>query len=370
LSIQKRGRSYVVRWRRDGRQYAKSFTRKEDATAFELEQRRAAQLGAHAAAVPSRQTLNDWLDAWWAADSPLWAASTRSQRQDVLNRWVRPQIGGVRLRDLGPRRVREWRSEVARGGATPGVANSALSVLSAACGAAVRDGHLPANPCSSVRKLPVLVERPRALTPVEVEQIRAGMAALRDQVLVSLLALGGLRPGEALALTWDSVGEHVLIVDRSWSYGALRRTKTGRMRTVEIVEPLQSDLAALKPAKPARGALVVAGGSGQYLDLRNWRNRVWKPACESAGIDAAPYDLRHTYASLLIHEGRSLAYVAASMGHSTAVTTLTHYSHMFDEQRLATGVRMVDAVADARRSVRNPCAPSTPRRLHQAAPRR
>ncbi len=185
-----------------------------------------------------------------------------------------------------------------------------------------------------------------------------------------MLALAGLRPGEALALTWDSVGEHVLVVDRSWSYGALRRTKTGRMRTVEIVEPLHGDLAALRPSKPARGALVVAGGVGEYLDLGTGGNRVWRPACSSAGIDAAPYDLRHTYASLLIHEGRSLAYVAASMGHSTAVTTLTHYSHMFDEQRLATGVRMVDAVAEARRSVRNPCAPFAPVRLRQAAPKR
>jgi integrase len=142
------------------------------------------------------------------------------------------------------------------------------------------------------------------------------------------------------------------------------------MRTVELVEPLRDDLAALRPAKPARGALVIAGRAGEYVDLRNWRNRVWKPAVEKAGVDAAPYDLRHTYASLLIHEGRSLAYVAASMGHSTAVTTLTHYAHMFDEQRLATGVRMVDAVVEARRGVRNLCAPSAPRRLRQAAPRR
>jgi integrase len=50
--------------------------------------------------------------------------------------------------------------------------------------------------------------------------------------------------------------------------------------------------------------LVVANGRGGYLDLRTWRRRIWKPACQRAGvIGATPYELRHTYASLLIHGG-------------------------------------------------------------------
>jgi len=44
----------------------------------------------------------------------------------------------------------------------------------------------------------------------------------------------------------------------------------------------------------------------EALNFRNWRARVWRPACERAEVRAVPYDGRHTYASLLIHEGRSL----------------------------------------------------------------
>ena len=93
MSIKRRGMSYEVRWRRDGVQHSRSFARKEDAEAFELEQKRAKQMGAHGLSVPSRQTLDEWLDAWWAAESVLWAASTRTQREDVLDRWVRPYAG-------------------------------------------------------------------------------------------------------------------------------------------------------------------------------------------------------------------------------------------------------------------------------------
>jgi hypothetical protein len=55
------------------------------------------------------------------------------------------------------------------------------------------------------------------------------------------------------------------------------------------------------------------------------------------------------------------------MGHASGVTTLTHYAHLFDEQRLGTAKPMVDAILEAR-GVRNMYAPGEPRRPQQAAP--
>jgi hypothetical protein len=46
VSIQKRGSSYVVRWREGGRQLSRSFARRGDAVAFETDVRRRRQLGA------------------------------------------------------------------------------------------------------------------------------------------------------------------------------------------------------------------------------------------------------------------------------------------------------------------------------------
>lgn len=116
------------------------------------------------------------------------------------------------------------------------------------------------------------------------------------------------------------------------------------------------------------GALVLPNRDGGYIDIHAWRRRVWKPACEAAGVKAAPYDCRRTFASLLIHEGRSLPFVAASMGHSSATTTLDHYAHTFEVARHGTAVLMVDAINQARQGVRKVCATPEPRRLRQAAP--
>jgi integrase len=368
VSIKRRGSSYQVRWRRDGKHYSKSFIRKEDADTFELEQRRRAQMGAHAAAAPSRDTLGQWLDSWWALQSPVWAESTRVQRKHSLDKWVRPYIGKVRLYDLGTKRVGEWRSEILAAGASASVVNHAQAYLSAALGHAVKLGDLPANPCRVLEALPTVVERPQALTPEQVEQIAAAMLTERDRVLVYLLAYAGLRPGEALALTWDDVADQLLIIDKSWSYGKLKRTKTEKRRTVEIVAPLGRDLAAYRPGRAEHGALVIPNADGGHLEINNWRSREWEKATEKAGITATPYDLRHSFGSLLIHEGRSVPVVAALMGHSRPSTTLDTYSHEFHAHQLGTGVLMVDAIENARQGVRKLCAPSSVKRLRQSAP--
>ena len=48
------------------------------------------------------------------------------------------------------------------------------------------------------------------------------------------------------------------------------------------------------------------------------------------GIEhTTPYALRHSFASLLLHEGRSVIYVARQLGHDTRLT-LTRYGHVID----------------------------------------
>ena len=178
------------------------------------------------------------------------------------------------------------------------------------------------------------------------------------------LCYAGLRPGEALALRWEDVRGGLLIVDRSYSYGELKDTKTHQRRTVDLVAPLADDLELFRPARPEPEALVVTNRSAGYVDLHNWRQRVWKEAFPAS----SPYDGRHTYASLLIHEGRSLPYVTAALGHSSAKTTLDHYAHVYAEARLQTAVKMADAIAEARSAVLKTCSRTTPRRLRQAAP--
>jgi len=93
------------------------------------------------------------------------------------------------------------------------------------------------------------------------------------------------------------------------------------------------------------------GGVTSDFDWRNWRKRIFAPAAESAGISIGrPYDLRHSFASLLIHEGRSLADVAAQIGDAVATTADT-YTHAFVEAEALAREPAADAIEAARTTV-------------------
>jgi len=167
-------------------------------------------------------------------------------------------------------------------------------------------------------------------------------------VLWGFLYAAGLRPREALAMTWGSVMERVLVVDAAVSAGELRQTKTNRRRTVEIIPALAEDLDRIRPRISECDELLAPGERGQSLDIRNWNRRVFRPACKRAGVRATPYDGRHSFASMLIHAGQRLPYVTAALGHVSATTTLNHYMHLMAAARNAPGVPMAQAVAQAR----------------------
>jgi hypothetical protein len=60
-----------------------------------------------------------------------------------------------------------------------------------------------------------------------------------------------------------------------------------------------------------------------------------------------PYDLRHSFASLLLHEGRSVHYVAKQLGHGARLT-LDTYGHVIDELEDVPRLAAVDAILHAR----------------------
>ena len=69
----------------------------------------------------------------------------------------------------------------------------------------------------------------------------------------------------------------------------------------------------------------------------------------AVGIDGArPYDLRHAFASLLIHEGRlSVVEIAAQLGHNPTVC-LDTYAHVMAEERDGEHVSAEEQIVQAR----------------------
>jgi integrase len=339
-----------VDWMERRRHRTRRFATKAEAERF------VGDLARGKGASDSRMTLTDWLVEWARTRGPEWVERTREERGEVADALIVPHLGGMRLHEIGRRDVRAWRTDLLRQAVTPYRANRAVSILSAALGAAVEDDLIDANPCAGLRKLPTTPRRIVPATLAQVEAIRAALPTERDRAIVSLLAYAGTRPGELLTLAWEDVGDAGLVIRTADGGGEDKGTKTGVVRTVPLVRPLRDDLEAVD-----RRAETILGP----IDWPNWRNRAWKPARQAAGFRGRPYDLRHTFASLLIAEGRSVHEVARLLGHSTPRLTLDTYGHLFDEAQLRRNESMERAAMRERRhaasSISRKAAETTPR---------
>ena len=138
--------------------------------------------------------------------------------------------------------------------------------------------------------------------------------------------MAGLRPEEARALRWNDLRSRTLVVDAA---------KTGKSRAVDVCAPLAHDLAEWRLATGGTG-LIFPNTRGEPISesgWSNWRRRVWYGTEKAPGPGRAigkPYLLRHTCASLLVREGRSVTEVAEQMGHSSEECLRT-YVHVFQD---------------------------------------
>jgi integrase len=326
-------RRYKVRWREAGRNRARSFDRRADAQAFDRHIRALKAAGGLDIFNAGEQTLADYANAWWRqhAERNL-GARTREVYAVQLDKRVMPALGGYQLRQITPGVVAAFDAKMQRDGAGNATRVKALTVLQSILKHAVLDGVLRTNPVQQIDKPSQRRDRqPVLIRPAQVEAIRTQLP-LRDATLVSLLAYSGLRPeSEAITLTWTRVRDRSILIPAS-------RKRGGRERSVRLLEPLADDLAAWR--EHSTGRLVFPAGTGgdwQPHDWKNWQRRVFRPAALAAGLPdgVRARDLRGSFATLLIFEGRNIAEVAGELGHSPEVALRDYISviHEFDPSK-------------------------------------
>jgi integrase len=101
-------------------------------------------------------------------------------------------------------------------------------------------------------------------------------------------------------------------------------------------------MARLREEHFAKGELIpemlFPNLCGKYLDTDN-ANRAFNRICKNAKLGHfRMYDLRHTFASLLLASGAPITYVAAQLGHTKPTTTLRYYARWLPKE----GRRYVD----------------------------
>jgi len=173
----------------------------------------------------------------------------------------------------------------------------------------------------------------RPWTPAEIRRFL--LAAPEEWRPVWIVAVfSGLRPGEIQAMRWTEQNWPDFIANKIHvraSYEArskvLGAPKTDRsVRDVDMVPTVRQVIESL----PGREGLVFSRAAGCVFS-RDTMYAAWRRTLQEAGVRRIrPYDLRHTFASLLIAAGKNPLYIARQMGHYSAGFTLDTYGHLIE----------------------------------------
>jgi integrase len=313
-------------------------------------------------------TVGDWL-AHWLVSRTATAPSTVRGYAAHVRLYLAPYLGEVLLGELSVAQVQAMFAAIIRKHQALGTPVSAATLtriratLRAALNDAIRRGLLTENPAAKA-ELP-RTRRPRAVvwTPYRIEQWRrtgerpavaVWTAQQTAQFLHSieehrlyaayhLIALRGLRRGEAAGLRWcdiDLDGKTAVITQQLQQYdGRLAICPPKTAHSTRVIALDHTTVAALRTHRDRQRAEAGAYGPGYRTSGLVFTNlngdpmapdrltRTFRALATGAGLPPVRlHDLRHGAATLALAAGVDLRVVQEMLGHSSIVLTADTYT--------------------------------------------
>ncbi|MEW6208719.1 MAG: tyrosine-type recombinase/integrase [Acidobacteriota bacterium] len=182
-------------------------------------------------------------------------------------------------------------------------------------------------------------EKP-TLSALEIRNVLSHLPNEQERLFSLLLAVTGLRMGEALALRWmDFNAERLeLSINHTLYHQKLKPPKTeSSRRPVRLVPSIAGLLVAHAERSEWQAAtdFIFCRPDGRPLNSSALRNHLYK-AMDKAKIERVRWQygfhiFRHSAGSLLYARSRDLKLVQSTLGHTTISTTSDIYVHLDDK---------------------------------------
>lgn len=295
------------------------------------------------------QTLKQYSEGvFMPAKTVSISENSRSSFQGMLEKWVYPALGDLKLPDITPANISALLLSMQAQGKAHATVVKCYTILNSLFKMAFLSDTIPKNPMHKVerpkpRKDEARHDEVEAYTVDEVRHILACLdkEPLKWRVLVRLLIDTGIRRGECCGLQWKDVdfqGNSVTIsgnlcyTPQKGVY--LDTPKNGRSRTVDVDPDIMSLLRALRSEQAAQAIssyVFTQDGSPEPMHPQS-PTRYMKKFSQRYNVpDLHPHKLRHTFASIAITSGADVASVSEKLGHSDKAVTLRMYTHADQE---------------------------------------
>lgn len=299
-------------------------------------------------------TLTEYAPRWLAVAAVKVRPTSLVRYRRTMQHLILPYLGLDAVSQITQTMIRDWIARL-MGGDTPrarSTAAGALLVMSQVMEQAVDEGIARENPCKGMPKKLRLTSNAIGR---DTKAMSAGQLSLALKTAETtapqwafayrILALTGLRLGEAFGLRWEDVDEqsHTIRVERQVREdGVVAEPKTHQgLRTIDVPEGLLQALRAARTRRTEEGMAQGLGGPGPWI-LMPWTNHpsknevvaarnairyYWRATLERARLPEhyTIHCLRHTFASLHLERGENVKWVSEQLGHRSISITVDIY---------------------------------------------
>jgi len=292
--------------------------------------------------IPSKVT---WGQFYEAKVVPTYEGLAEKTVDDYSRTWrveLEPRIADEKVADMDWVRANEVLTSVS----APTVQRRSGALLKKMCNIAVRSGILRFNPVQAIAYSPHRPKRKELYDCTEVASLMDAVDGIKYEAAILLMLGCGMRPEEALALTWEDVRPHeangsvycVARVDKALTQAncgkVLKDTKnTSSDRDAVCGEPFASRV--LELADGSSGPLVPSGRPYRANKPEDWYTSPitvthnWRKWCERNGVRyVTPENMRSSYSTMMGEAGAPDSVVSGNMGHSDGTTKGKHYQRV------------------------------------------
>lgn len=311
-------------------------------------------------------TVNQWADRWLEIAATGGYSMQKAHKGNV--KLLKASIGTMLVKDVRPIDIQSFANTCKKHSKTyvTKIRHDVTNIFEYA----VANRIILESPCKSVKWENSGEGTHRALEDWERDLITNHWKEHKAGIWAMLMLYAGMRPGEALALNWDNIKEDSIVICDARHYENNKpviteeTTKTlAGQRVVPIVPPLKAMIDALPRHD---GELICTSENGkpvtQSAYKRNWTTFMnilrmkhlklgegfkGKGACGlrvdklkdglrekwENTMNVTPYDLRHSYCSILFDADVDVKTAQYLMGHKSLEITLKIYTHLSEAKK-------------------------------------
>lgn len=291
-------------------------------------------------------TFKDYSNTWETVTIEATCKySTKVNYKNLLEKHINPIFGSRPVTEINRLQVKKFLQEKYSDGLAASTVSHMKSAIAGVFNLAVDDEIIPANPAHRLGKIFQDKKMQEEIDPLNRKELALLLDSFKKYLpahypLALTMIRTGMRFGEARGLQWGDIDfkGRFIKVQRGFSRGRLETPKSGRTRRIDMSLQLTETLTQLKHDRKIETVKkgwkqipdwIFISQKGTPVDEGHWRRRVFAKALEKAKLRKVRiHDLRHSFASLLIQAGESLAYVRDQLGHHSIKITVDTYGHL------------------------------------------